>query len=119
MGYGGYWFGSGSGMYILGTAATVFALIGLEALGLIFKSVGMRSLLIVFSTSDKMMLRRITEKIDNKSFRIMSYQMDENNSPCTYAYRVSIVFKVRNNVDENKLLMFMQTFPEIQIERIE
>lgn len=109
----------GSGMYILGTAATVFALIGLEALGLIFKSVGMRSLLIVFSTSDKMMLRRITEKIDNKSFRIMSYQMDENNSPCTYAYRVSIVFKVRNNVDENKLLMFMQTFPEIQIERIE
>lgn len=109
----------GSGMYILGIAATVLTLIGLEALSFMFKSIGMRSFLIVFSTPDKDVLKKITYKIDSKGFRVLSYEANEIAHSSPTLYRVSIVFKVRNNIDENQLLLFIEEFPDITIEKIE
>ena len=43
----------GAGMYILGIAATVLTLIGLEFLGILFKKVGMKSSIVEFSTDNK------------------------------------------------------------------
>ena len=51
----------GSGMYGLGIAATLLTLAGLELLSVIFKSIGMRSSLVVFSTSDKEAINRIAD----------------------------------------------------------
>ena len=109
----------GSGMYILGIAATVLTLVGLEVLSFVFKSIGMRSFLIVFTTSDKDILKKITHKIDSKGFRILSYESKEVSHSLSSAYRVSIVFKIRNNMDENQLLVFMEGFPDVTIEKIE
>ena len=43
----------GAGMYTIGIATTVLTLIGLELLSYIFKSVGMKSSMISFSTNNK------------------------------------------------------------------
>ena len=65
----------GSGMYGLGIAATLLTLAGLELLSVIFKSIGMRSSLVVFSTSDKEAINRIARVIYEKGFLLVSYDM--------------------------------------------
>ena len=48
----------GSGMYAIGVAATILTLMGLELLSYIFKSIGLKSSLIVFSTSEKDIIKK-------------------------------------------------------------
>lgn len=43
----------GAGMYWLGISATILTLIGLEALSYLFKSIGMKSSMVEFSTDNK------------------------------------------------------------------
>lgn len=109
----------GAGMFIVGIAATVFTLIGLEALTYLFKSVGMRNFLIIFTTPDKDILKKIAHQIDPKGFRIMSYEMEETDRSQPSGYRVSIVFKAAGNIDENQLLLLLNELPELVIEKIE
>ena len=42
----------GAGMYSIGVAATVLVLLGLEVLSFFFKSIGLRNLMVEFSTCD-------------------------------------------------------------------
>lgn len=109
----------GAGMYVIGIAATVFTLIGLEALTFLFKSIGMRNSLIIFTTTDKEILKKITHRIDTKGFRVMSYEMEETGRSQPPVYRVSIVFKSAGNIDENQLLLLINDFPGLVIEKIE
>ena len=52
----------GAGMYAIGIATTVLTLIGLELLSYIFKSVGMKSSMIAFSTNNKDTLKQIADR---------------------------------------------------------
>lgn len=67
----------GAGMYTLGISATILTLIGLEVLSLIFKSVGMKSSIVEFSTNNKETLNRLSKKFNSKNFLIVSFQMNE------------------------------------------
>ena len=49
----------GAGMYGIGVAATVLVLLGLEVLSFFFKSIGLRNLMVEFSTHDKEALKRV------------------------------------------------------------
>ena len=97
----------GSGMY------------GLELLSVIFKSIGMRSSLVVFSTSDKEAINRIARVIYEKGFLLVSYDMKRLGHQEKDEYVVSIVLKARKNTEESPLLLLMEQFPEVTVERIE
>ena len=107
----------GSGMY--GLAATLLTLAGLELLSVIFKSIGMRSSLVVFSTSDKEAINRIARVIYEKGFLLVSYDMKRLGHQEKDEYVVSIVLKARKNTEESPLLLLMEQFPEVTVERIE
>ena len=109
----------GSGMYMLGIASTVLTLIGLEALSLIFKRVGMKSYVITFSTENKEILKEVTEKFNIKAYSIVSYQVDQQIYKGTASYMVTIVIKSKKNYDEGHLLALMQEFPDILVNSIE
>ena len=111
--------GVGSGMYGLGIAATLLTLAGLELLSVIFKSIGMRSSLVVFSTSDKEAINRIARVIYEKGFLLVSYDMKRLGHQEKDEYVVSIVLKARKNTEESPLLLLMEQFPEVTVERIE
>ena len=108
-----------SGMYGLGIAATLLTLAGLELLSVIFKSIGMRSSLVVFSTSDKEAINRIARVIYEKGFLLVSYDMKRLGHQEKDEYVVSIVLKARKNTEESPLLLLMEQFPEVTVERIE
>ncbi len=109
----------GSGMYMLGIASTVLTLIGLEALSLIFKRVGMKSYVITFSTENKEILKEVTDKFNTKAYSIVSYQVEQQIYKGISSYMVTIVIKSKRNYDEGHLLALMQEFPDILVNSIE
>lgn len=109
----------GAGMYGVGVAATILTLIGLELLSFIFKSLGMKSSMIIFSTAEKDIIQKITRVLSDRGYMLVSYQMEKVNHSNADTYVVTIVIKAKKSMDDNKLLLFMEEFPEITVERIE
>ena len=109
----------GAGMYELGISATILTLIGLEVLGFLFKSVGMKSSVVEFSTDNKETLNRLSRTLATKDFLIVSLQMDEKPKDDTVVYHVTMVIKSKKSNDEGKLLAHLQDFADVTIHRIE
>lgn len=109
----------GAGMYGIGVAATILTLIGLELLSFIFKSLGMKSSMIVFSTDEKDIIQKVTRELNDRGYMLVSYQMEKVSHSNADTYVVTIVIKAKKSTDDNKLLLFMEEFPEITVERIE
>ena len=109
----------GAGMYGVGVSATILTLIGLELLSFIFKSLGMKSSMIIFSTAEKDIIQKVTRVLSDRGYMLVSYQMEKVNHSNADTYVVTIVIKEKKSMDDNKLLLFMEEFPEITVERIE
>ena len=109
----------GAGMYAIGIATTVLTLIGLELLSYIFKSVGMKSSMIAFSTNNKDTLKQIADRFNSKDYMIVSYEMQTLHPDERESYQVTMVIKSKRNNDEGHLLSLMQNFPDVTVQRIE
>jgi putative Mg2+ transporter-C (MgtC) family protein len=109
----------GAGMYELGISATILTLVGLEVLSFLFKSVGMKSSLVEFSTESKDVLNRITRLFHSKNFLIVSFQMCEKRVGESILYHVTMVIKLKKSNDEGTLLAILQDFDGVTIHRIE
>ena len=105
----------GAGMYVIGIAAMVLTLIGLEVLSYLFKSIGMKSSMITFSTDNK----QVADRFNSKDYLIVSYQMDTQKHGSIETYQVTMIIKSKRNNDEGHLLSLIQEFPEVTVERIE
>ena len=109
----------GAGMYTIGIAAVILTLIGLELLSYVFKSVGMKSSMITFSTDTKNTLKKIAEKFNSKEYLIVSYEMETQPSGEAECYQVTMVIISKRNPDEWHLLSLIQEFPDVTVQRIE
>ena len=109
----------GAGMYTLGISATILTLIGLEVLSFLFKSVGMKSSAVEFSTENKETLNQLVKKFNSKDFMIVSFQMDERRVSEAISYHVTMVIKSKKNNNEGTLLAQLQDFEDVTIHRIE
>ncbi len=105
----------GAGMYAIGITATVLVLVGLETLSHCFKSIGMRNMIIEFSTKDGNVLKAVSSKFASANYQITSYEMNEEAQGC---YRVTMIVKARRMNGEGVLLMLLHDFPELTVNRI-
>lgn len=108
----------GGGMYWVGVGAMVLTLIGLEFLTIGFKNVGEHSTLLVFSTRDPENLRRVTNELHLKTYRIASYDVQKEPLDHSDIYHVTMVIKTKRYVDETELFQFMQSLPDLVLERM-
>ena len=111
----GIWATAGIGLAV----GTLLTGSGLDRLSVIFISICLRSSLVVFSTSDKEAINRIARVIYEKGFLLVSYDMKRLGHQEKDEYVVSIVLKARKNTEESPLLLLMEQFPEVTVERIE
>lgn len=109
----------GGGMYALGVAAAVLTLVGLELLTLLFRSAGLRSSMFVFSTTDRDDLRRVTEFLGRKAYKIVSYTTRAREDGGHTVFEVSMVVKTRRRRDENDLFVFLQSLPQATLTEME
>ena len=108
----------GAGMYAIGIAATFLVLLGLETLSYFFKSIGLRNMMIDFSTDDKEAIKRVSKKFNTRNYVVVSYEMTEAYSDGKNIYHISMVVKAKRMNEEGLLLMFLQEFPDITVNRI-
>lgn len=109
----------GAGMYGLGISATILTLICLEVLSFLFKSVGMKSSIVEFSTDNKETINHLTKVFHSKNFLIVTFQMDEKQMGEGITYHVTMVIKLKKSNDEGTLLTLLQDFNDVTIHRIE
>ena len=108
----------GAGMYAVGISATLLVLLGLEPLSYFFKSIGLRNMMIDFSTDDKEAIKRVSKKFNTRNYVVVSYEMTEAYTNGKNVYHVSMVVKAKRMNEEGLLLMFLQDFPDITVTRI-
>lgn len=108
----------GAGMYNIGIAATVLVLLGLEVLSYFFKSLGLKNMMIEFSTSDKEIIKQVSSKFNSKNYVLVSYEMSEMTVDSHSVYHVSMVIKAKSMNEEGLLLMLLQEFPDITVNKI-
>ena len=109
----------GGGLYILGVAATVFALIALEAMRFLLRKFRTRSSCMVFSTRDREMLIQVTNELNANDFHIMSYSVGSEKVGKDERIRVKMWIREHVPNGENQLLRFMQQFSDVEVEKIE
>ena len=108
----------GAGMYAIGIAATLLVLLGLETLSYFFKSIGLRNMMIDFSTDDKEAIKRVSQVFNTRNYIVVSYKMKEIPLNGKICYHVSMVVKAKRMNEEGLLLLFLQDFPDITVRRI-
>lgn len=109
----------GCGMYVLGICAMVLTLVGLELSTFFLKNVGLHSSMIVFSTSDGENLKKVTELIHKNNYRLVTYEADKEKFDNVEVFHVTMVVKMKNYTEESKFFQFLQSLPNLTIDRIE
>ena len=109
----------GGGMYGIGVAATLLTLAGLELSTLIFRSIGLHTSLLIFSTSNEENLSKVLAQIHEKGYNLLSYEASHESVGEGRLFRVTMVVKTRNYADDTHLFQFMQSLPGLTIEKME
>lgn len=109
----------GGGMYILGTAATVLALVGLEFLRILGRKIHSRSSCVIFLVRKRSELIHFVEELDANNIQIINYSVNREKSGMDECLRVTMLLRNRSTPGKNQVLLFAQKFPEIEIEKVE
>lgn len=110
---------SGAGMLGIAAAATLLTLIGLEALSPLFRSLGTRRTLIVFSAPDQTTVKELFDRIRSEDYLILSYEMVAQPGEKGTVFRVTTIIKARRSRDDGGYVRLLQESPDIVVERIE
>lgn len=110
----------GSGMYWLGVIATVLVLIGMEIFLFTHAKTGGTSVLFAYSCGSSESLKLISEEMLRLNCRILTYDTTiVSQADGGERYHVEAIIRIRRHRDEDALMRYMQSFPDVLIERIE
>lgn len=109
----------GGGMYYIAIAGVILVLAGLELTHFFLPGVGLHSILLIFTTGKKENLGIITNEINSLGHHITSYNTEEEHFGDTQIYHVSMVIKTRRFRDESLLFQFIQSLPDLTINKME
>lgn len=110
---------AGAGMSWLALAATILTLVALEGLSLVFRSLGSRRMVVVFSASDRTGVADTLDRIRTDGYMVVSYEVvPQVVGGDGITYRVTMVVKAKPGSDNNQLLALLRENTDIIIERI-
>ena len=110
---------AGAGMSWLALAATILTLVALEGLSLVFRSLGSRRMVVVFSASDRAGVADTLDRIRTDGYMVVSYEVvPQVVGGDGITYRVTLVVKAKPGSDNNQLLALLRENTDIIVERI-
>ena len=110
---------AGAGMSWLALAATILTLVALEGLSLVFRSLGSRRMVVVFSASDRTGVADTLDRIRMDGYMVVSYEVvPQVVGGDGITYRVTMVVKAKPGSDNNQLLALLRENTDIIVERI-
>ena len=108
----------GAGMYVVGVTATVLVLVGLELLSLLFKKLGLRSMMLEFSCPNREVLKKIIKLLGSKGGVIVSYEMEEKGDATGRQMNVVNLVLKTQKMSEDVVLRLLNDFPDVTIHKI-
>ena len=109
---------AGAGMSWLALAATILTLVALEG-SLVFRSLGSRRMVVVFSASDRAGVADTLDRIRTDGYMVVSYEVvPQVVGGDGITYRVTMVVKAKPGSDNNQLLALLRENTDIIVERI-
>ena len=110
---------AGAGMSWLALAATILTLVALEGLSLVFRSLGSRRMVVVFSASDRTGVADTLDRIRTDGYMVVSYEVvPQVVGGDGITYRVTMVVKDKPGSDNNQLRALLRENTDIIVERI-
>ena len=110
---------AGAGMTGLTLAATILTPAALEGLSLVFRSLGSRRMVVVFSASDRTGVADTLDRIRTDGYMVVSYEVvPQVVGGDGITYRVTMVVKAKPGSDNNQLLALLRENTDIIVERI-
>ena len=110
---------AGAGMSWLALVATMLTLVALEGLSLVFRSLGSRRMVVVFSASDRAGVADTLDRIRTDGYMVVSYEVvPQVVGGDGITYRVTMVVKAKPGSDNNQLLALLRENTDIIVERI-
>ena len=110
---------AGAGMSWLALAATILTLVALEGLSLVFRSLGSRRMVVVFSASDRTGVADTLDRLRTDGYMVVSYEVvPQVVGGDGITYRVTMVVKAKPGSDNNQLLALLRENTDIIVERI-
>ena len=110
---------AGAGMSWVALAATILTLVALEGLSLVFRSLGSRRMVVVFSASDRTGVADTLDRIRTDGYMVVSYEVvPQVVGGDGITYRVTMVVKAKPGSDNNQLLALLRENTDIIVERI-
>ena len=110
---------AGAGMSWLALAATILTLVALEGLSLVFRSLGSRRMVVVFSASDRAGVADTLDRIRTDGYMVVSYEVvPQVVGGDGITYRVTMVVKAKPGSDNDQLLALLRENTDIIVERI-
>ena len=110
---------AGAGMSWLALAATILTLVALEGLSLVFRSLGSRRMVVVFSASDRTGVADTLDRIRTDGYMVVSYAVvPQVVGGDGITYRVTMVVKAKPGSDNNQLLALFWEIFYIFVDRI-
>ena len=110
---------AGAGMSWLALAATILTLVALEGLSLVFRSLGSRRMVVVFSASDRTGVADTLDRIRTDGYMVVSYEVvPQVVGGDGITYRVTMVVKAKPGSDNNQLFALLRENTDIIVERI-
>ena len=110
---------AGAGMSWLALAATILTLVALEGLSLVFRSLGSRRMVVVFSASDRTGVADTLDRIRTDGYMVVSYEVvPQVVGGDGITYRVTMVVKSKPGSDNNQFLALLRENTDIIVERI-
>ena len=110
---------AGAGMSWLALAATILTLVALEGLSMVFRSLGSRRMVVVFSASDRAGVADTLDRIRTDGYMVVSYEVvPQVVGGDGITYLVTMVVKAKPGSDNNQLLALLRENTDIIVERI-
>ena len=110
---------AGAGMSWLALAATILTRVAREGLSLVFRSLGSRRMVVVFSASDRTGVADTLDRIRTDGYMVVSYEVvPQVVGGDGITYRVTMVVKAKPGSDNNQLLALLRENTDIIVERI-
>ena len=110
---------AGAGMSWLALTAPILTHVALEGLSLVFRSLGSRRMVVVFSASDRTGVADTLDRIRTDGYMVVSYEVvPQVVGGDGITYRVTMVVKAKPGSDNNQLLALLRENTDIIVERI-
>lgn len=108
----------GAGLYAVSITCTVLTLVGLELLPRILRRFGWHSAVIEFSTTDRNALQKVTVSSLEETYRVVSYEMEQQSLGEVITYNVRLQIRVRSMDEQRKLLLELMQNPAFLVKSI-